>query len=110
MNNTSDEQDDQGQGEHDEGEHVLNDKGENDQGEHEQQREEEVVTTYLLNIHTSVHQSNPSCFNLNRNTTQHYYVYMPHNPPMTEDRAEENLVINLINLIVKNKCKKNKFL
>jgi hypothetical protein len=102
MNNTSNEQHDQSQGEQDEGKHVLNGEGQGDQGEHEQQCEE-VATTYLLNIHTSNHQSNPSCFNLNLNTTQHYYVYMFHNPPMTEDRAKENMVINLNNLLVKNK-------
>ncbi len=88
MNNTLNEQDDQSQDEQDEGEHVLNDKGQGDQGEHEQQYEKEVATTYLLNIHTLIHQSNPSCFNLNLNSTQHYYVVMPYNPPMTEDRAE----------------------
>jgi hypothetical protein len=26
---------------------------------------------------------------------QRYYVDMPHSPPMTEDRVEENIIINL---------------
>jgi hypothetical protein len=56
-NNTSNEQDDQGQG---------------DQGEHEQQYGKEMIATYLFNIHTSVNQSNPCCYNLNLNIVQHY--------------------------------------
>jgi hypothetical protein len=57
--------------------------------------EKKVVATYLFNIHTSVHQSSLGCSNQDLNTTQHYYVNMLHSPPMTENRAEENLVINL---------------
>jgi hypothetical protein len=94
-NNTLDEQDDQGQGEQDEGEHAQNDHGQGDQGEHEQRYEEEVVITNLINIHTSIHQSCLSCSNINLNIAQHYYVDMFHSSPMIEDRAEENLIVNL---------------
>ncbi len=59
-----DAQNDQGQGEQDEGEHAQNDQG---QGEHEPQYEEEVVATNFINIHISVHQLGPTCYNINLN-------------------------------------------
>jgi len=83
IDNTSNEQDDQGQG---------------DQGEHEQQYGEEVIATYFFNIHTLVHQLGASYFNLNLNIAQCYYVDMFDNPPMTKDGVKENLVINIDNL------------
>jgi hypothetical protein len=55
-------------------------------------------TTDLFNIHTSVHQLGLGCFNLNLNTTQCYYVNMPHSLPMIEDGVEDKLVVNLNNL------------
>lgn len=90
-NITSYEQDDQGKGEQDEKKHTQNDQGQGDEGEHEQQYGEEVITTYVLKIHTSVHQLGPSCLNLNLNITQRYYVDMPHSPLMIKDKAKEKV-------------------
>jgi len=83
--------------EQDDGKHAWDDSGQGDQGEYEQQYGKKIVATYLFNIHTWVHQLGPSS-NLNLNTTQHYYVDMPNSLPMKEDRAEENLVVNLNSL------------
>ncbi len=68
------------------------------QGEHEQQYGKEVVGIDLFNIHTSIHESSPCCFNLNLNISQCYYVNMFHSLHMIDNRAKENLVINLNSL------------